>query len=141
PNDVWLHERKLAGVLIEARPPQWAVIGVGLNLAIADDEFPPELDWPATSLGHGVSPDEALAALRRALGRWLAAEPDEVLALARRRDALRGRPLCWSGAGAAGEGQGRAEGIDDQGNLIVLSDDGQRLTLSSGEVTIRPADR
>ena len=28
PNDVWLEERKLAGILIEARPPDWAVIGV-----------------------------------------------------------------------------------------------------------------
>ena len=53
PNDVWLGERKLAGVLIEARPPDWAVIGVGLNLAIADDEFPADLRWPATSLGPG----------------------------------------------------------------------------------------
>ena len=40
PNDVWIEERKVAGVLIEARPPEWAVIGVGVNVAIADDEFP-----------------------------------------------------------------------------------------------------
>ena len=41
PNDVWLEGRKLAGVLIEARPQEgWAVIGVGLNLAIAAEEFP-----------------------------------------------------------------------------------------------------
>ena len=44
PNDIWLEGRKLAGVLIEAKPQDgWAVIGVGLNLAIAPDEFPPEL--------------------------------------------------------------------------------------------------
>ena len=35
PNDVWLDERKVAGVLIEARPPEWAVIGIGVNVAIA----------------------------------------------------------------------------------------------------------
>jgi BirA family biotin operon repressor/biotin-[acetyl-CoA-carboxylase] ligase len=51
PNDVWLEERKLAGILIEARPQDgWAVIGVGLNLAVAPDEFPAELRWPAISL-------------------------------------------------------------------------------------------
>ena len=27
PNDVWLDGRKLAGILIEARPPDWAVVG------------------------------------------------------------------------------------------------------------------
>jgi BirA family biotin operon repressor/biotin-[acetyl-CoA-carboxylase] ligase len=67
PNDVWLEERKLAGVLIEAKPQDsWAVIGVGLNLSIASDEFPPDLRWPATSIlaareGGGESPRQCLA--------------------------------------------------------------------------------
>ena len=53
PNDVWLGERKLAGVLIEARPQDgWAVIGVGLNLSIEPDEFSADLRQPATSLGE-----------------------------------------------------------------------------------------
>ncbi|HET9162113.1 MAG TPA: biotin--[acetyl-CoA-carboxylase] ligase [Solirubrobacterales bacterium] len=51
PNDIWIEERKLAGVLIEAKPQDgWAVIGVGLNLTIAREEFPPELQDTATSL-------------------------------------------------------------------------------------------
>ena len=108
PNDVWLGERKLAGVLIEARPPDWAVIGVGLNLSIADDEFPDDLRWPATSLGHGVGVDQALAALREALGRWVAAGPDEVVAAFESRDALRGREIAWEGAGGVEAARGRA---------------------------------
>ena len=44
PNDVWIGERKCAGVLIESRPQDgWAVIGVGLNVAIEPDGFPEEL--------------------------------------------------------------------------------------------------
>jgi BirA family transcriptional regulator, biotin operon repressor / biotin---[acetyl-CoA-carboxylase] ligase len=51
PNDVWVDGRKLAGILIEARPQDgWAAIGVGLNLAIAAEEFPAELRETATSL-------------------------------------------------------------------------------------------
>ena len=51
PNDIWIEGRKLAGVLIEAKPQDgWAVIGVGLNLSIAPDEFPPELRETAVSL-------------------------------------------------------------------------------------------
>src|SRR5262245_61858170 len=51
PNDVHLDGRKLAGVLIEARPQDgWAVIGIGLNLSIAPDEFPPELRDTAISI-------------------------------------------------------------------------------------------
>jgi BirA family transcriptional regulator, biotin operon repressor / biotin---[acetyl-CoA-carboxylase] ligase len=138
PNDVWLGERKLAGVLIEARPPEWAVIGVGLNLAIADDGFPADLRWPATSLGHGVGVDEALAALREALGRWVVAEPDEVASAFASRDVIRGREVSWEGAGGAtGSGAGRAAGIDPRGNLIVELGSGERVTLGSGEVSVR----
>ncbi|HEX6687238.1 MAG TPA: biotin--[acetyl-CoA-carboxylase] ligase [Solirubrobacterales bacterium] len=51
PNDIWIDEKKLAGVLIEAKPQDsWAVIGVGLNLSISVSEFPPELRATAVSL-------------------------------------------------------------------------------------------
>ncbi|HEU4905069.1 MAG TPA: biotin--[acetyl-CoA-carboxylase] ligase [Solirubrobacterales bacterium] len=51
PNDIWLDGRKLAGVLIEAKPQDgWAVIGVGLNLTISRNEFPPDLRDTAISL-------------------------------------------------------------------------------------------
>ncbi len=51
PNDVWIDERKVSGVLVEARPDEgWAVIGVGLNVAIAEDELPSELRGSAVSL-------------------------------------------------------------------------------------------
>lgn len=51
PNDVLVDNRKLAGVLIEARPQDgWAVVGVGLNISISRDEFPPELQDTATSI-------------------------------------------------------------------------------------------
>ena len=51
PNDVHLEGRKLAGILIEARPQDgWAVIGVGLNLTIAPSDFPDDLRDKATSL-------------------------------------------------------------------------------------------
>ena len=71
PNDVWIDERKVAGVLIEARPPEWAVIGVGVNVAIADEDFPDDLRWPATSVGGGVT----VGAVRDALVRRSLAGP------------------------------------------------------------------
>lgn len=56
PNDIWLEGRKLAGVLIEAKPQDgWAVLGVGLNLAIESHEFPPELRDTAISLTTAAS--------------------------------------------------------------------------------------
>ncbi len=137
PNDVWIEERKVAGVLLEARPPDWAVIGIGLNLAVEPAEFPSDLRWPATSVGHGVTAAAALAALNESLGLWVDASPERVLKEFEDRDALRGREIRWDGAGAdSPSGAGRAEGIDDRGYLLVVTDDGRRLSLGAGEVRL-----
>jgi biotin-(acetyl-CoA carboxylase) ligase len=67
PNDIWVEGRKLAGVLIETKPQDgWAVIGIGLNLSISADEFPPDLRATAISLfdstkGGRESPRRCLA--------------------------------------------------------------------------------
>jgi BirA family transcriptional regulator, biotin operon repressor / biotin---[acetyl-CoA-carboxylase] ligase len=129
PNDVWIEERKVAGILIEARPLDgWAVLGIGLN--VTTEEFPPELH--ATSLklaGADVSQDEALAAVLGALERWLAAPASEVLAAWRGRDALLGRTIRWDN----GSNEGTAAGVDSSGALIVETAGG-RVTLDAGEV-------
>lgn len=131
PNDVWLDGCKLAGVLIEARPQDgWAVIGVGLNLSIAPEEFPDDLRQPAISLGGGATPDGARQELDAALGRWVGADRDEVLAEWRARDALLGREVSWDG------GSGVAEGIEDSGDLVVLGAGGERIVLGAGEVSL-----
>jgi BirA family biotin operon repressor/biotin-[acetyl-CoA-carboxylase] ligase len=137
PNDVWSDGRKLAGVLIEAQPPDWAVIGVGLNVSVEPEEFPPDLRHPATSLGHGVGTEEALEAVCERLGEWVLAGRRQVVAEFERRDALRGREIRWVGAGGdEGSGSGVADGIDDRGNLVVIGSEGERLSLGSGEVTL-----
>ncbi len=153
PNDVWLEGRKLAGILIEARPQDgWAVIGIGLNLSIAPDEFPPDLRHPAVSLfattsgRRGVSrrslpavapsvlpptPSTAAAALNRRLDHWVSAPHEDVLTEWRRRDGLLGREVAW------GDGSGVADGIDDRGNLVVVVPGGDRVSLGAGEVQLR----
>jgi BirA family biotin operon repressor/biotin-[acetyl-CoA-carboxylase] ligase len=131
PNDVWLDERKLAGVLIEARPRDgWAVIGVGLNLSIEPHEFPSDLRQPAISLGGGVTPEQARRELDAQLATWAYADEDAVLAEWRRRDALRGREVSWE------EGSGVADGIDGRGNLVVVLAGGDRVSLGAGEVQL-----
>jgi BirA family biotin operon repressor/biotin-[acetyl-CoA-carboxylase] ligase len=132
PNDVWISERKVAGVLIEARPPDWAVIGIGVNVAIADADFPDDLRWPATSVGHDATVADAREAVSAALGRWAEAPAAEVVNEFRRRDALSGREIAWEGAG---EGAGTARGIDERGNLVVELADGEQVSLGAGEVS------
>jgi BirA family biotin operon repressor/biotin-[acetyl-CoA-carboxylase] ligase len=137
PNDVWIEERKAAGVLVEARPPEWAVIGIGLNLSIEPAEFPSNLRWPATSVGQGITASAALRAVNERLGHWVDQSPGRVLEEFATRDALRGREIRWEDAGSRSpSGSGRAEGVDDRGNLVVATDDGKRLSLGAGEVQL-----
>lgn len=129
PNDIWIDGKKCAGILIEARPQDgWAVAGVGLNLNIGDDEFPEELRGRATSIGGGVSPDQAIEALNDHVGRRIDAPATETLAEFSHRDALKGRAVSWA------EGSGFAAGIDREGNLLVESPTGCLSTLNAGEV-------
>jgi BirA family biotin operon repressor/biotin-[acetyl-CoA-carboxylase] ligase len=130
PNDVWLDGRKLAGILIEARPQDgWAVVGVGLNLAISPEEFPPELRDSAISLHlRSAGTERAKGAMDAALERWVDAAADEVLAAWRARDALRGREVSWKG------GSGVADGVSDTGDLLVVTAGGDRVALGAGEV-------
>jgi BirA family biotin operon repressor/biotin-[acetyl-CoA-carboxylase] ligase len=127
PNDVWLEGRKLAGVLIETRL-EWAVIGVGLNVAIAPGEFPPELRGNATSIGGEATVPAALRGLNERLADWTTAKPDRVLDGFRARDALAGKEIRWEG------GAGVAAGIDDVGHLLVDTGGPQPAALGAGEV-------
>jgi BirA family transcriptional regulator, biotin operon repressor / biotin---[acetyl-CoA-carboxylase] ligase len=138
PNDVWIDAHKVAGVLIEARPPEWAVIGIGVNVAIADDEFPPDLRWPATSIGHGADVGSVRDAVSGALGDWVEAPEARVLAAFADRDALAGHEVEWE-TGTADAGLGVASGVDERGNLVVETKGGERLSLGSGDVQLRLA--
>jgi BirA family biotin operon repressor/biotin-[acetyl-CoA-carboxylase] ligase len=129
PNDVWIDRRKVAGILLEGRPQDgWAVLGIGLN--VTTESFPPELAETATSLrlaGADTTTEAILGDLLTSLSRWLDAPRDAVLAAWRKRDALKGERVRWSG------GEGIADGIDDSGALRVETGNG-RVTLDAGEV-------
>jgi BirA family biotin operon repressor/biotin-[acetyl-CoA-carboxylase] ligase len=130
PNDVLLDGRKLAGILAEGRPQEgWVVLGIGINVAIEPDGFPPELRGLATSLGASPADVEpVLDTLLRGLERWFAAPSEEAMAAYRERDALAGRQIRW------GDQAGTALGVADDGRLRVRNDAGEEQLLDAGEV-------
>ncbi len=134
--------RKVAGILAEGRPQEgWVVLGIGVNVAVADDDFPPALRAVATSLGRAPTDVEAvLAALLERLRAWLAATAAEAMDAYRARDALAGREISWNG------GRGTALGVADDGRLRVrpagAAGAEDELLLDAGEVHLGsgPAD-
>jgi BirA family transcriptional regulator, biotin operon repressor / biotin---[acetyl-CoA-carboxylase] ligase len=133
PNDVLLSDRKVAGILAEGRPQEgWAVLGIGVNVAVRVDDLPPDLHATAATLGREPAEVEPfLALLLAALTRSLTLPPTELLDAWRARDALLGRQISWSA------GSGTAAGIDGEGRLVVELPDGGRTALDAGEVHLQ----
>jgi BirA family transcriptional regulator, biotin operon repressor / biotin---[acetyl-CoA-carboxylase] ligase len=117
PNDLFVGDRKLAGVLIEARwrgaRADWVAIGVGINLASAADPAP---HAGLAGVDARVVLAEILPAVRAAaFARGPLAE-DELAAFAA-RDLARGQRLTAPAAGTA-------RGISAAGELLVETDAG-----------------
>ena len=130
PNDVLLDSRKVAGVLVEGRPQEaWAVLGIGVNVAVDVADLPPAVRDRAATLGRPLGALEATVDdLLAALAARLDEPASACLAALRARDALRDRPVRWPG------GTGTGAGIDDCGALVVRRDGGGFETLAAGEV-------
>jgi len=137
PNDVLLDDRKLAGVLGERRTQEgWAVLGIGVNVAVRVQDLPPELHDSAATLGLDPAAIEpTLDALLRALEHRLAQPTAEMLDDVRARDALCGRRVSWA------HGEGEACGIDGGGRLLVQGAAATPIALDAGEVHLLAGSR
>lgn len=139
PNDLWWHQRKLGGILIEAASQggqSYAVIGVGLNIELPANK---DLRTPAAALSELWQGASAPLALERVVKPLLDAlkyfETNGFSPLQARfnaRDALRGLNITSS------DGlEGLCAGVDGQGALQIDTPQG-RVGVSSAEVSVRP---
>jgi BirA family transcriptional regulator, biotin operon repressor / biotin---[acetyl-CoA-carboxylase] ligase len=136
PNDLILGDRKLGGILCEARwhgeEPGWIVAGIGLNVS---NPIPVELAAGATRLVDRLPEISAEALEDPVTARLRAIDParDRLdpaqLAALRERDWLRGRRLLTPVAG-------RADGIADDGALLVRDADGAARRIRAGTVEL-----
>ncbi len=136
PNDVHVDGRKVAGILAEGRPQEgWAVLGVGLNVAVSIADLPEELHATATTMGLAASEVPAVRdRLLTELAQALTSTTAEILETWRERDALAGRAIAW------GTGEGIARGVDGAGRLEVELPGGGHTALDAGEVHLRQVD-
>ncbi|MEP6729662.1 MAG: biotin--[acetyl-CoA-carboxylase] ligase [bacterium] len=127
PNDLYVGDRKLAGILIETRwrgtAPEWVAIGFGLNV------IAPDISTGA-GLISGTTRIAALDVLVPAIRRAAAASrhlSDNELQRWRNRDLSVGRAVTEPAAGVV-------QGINSAGELLVVVD-GQLNAHRSGSLT------
>ncbi len=150
PNDIWYGDRKMGGILTEAKVNAdrilELVLGLGLNINSDPSSWPDPLSRGATSLrlaGNGTLDINALSAavIGRLLEAYQAFLEDAyrptLAELWETYDILRNREV----AGQRGNEvlSGRARGIDGSGHLLVECGNGGVVRLNAGDVTLRGA--
>lgn len=134
PNDLMLSGKKLAGILLE-RSGERVAVGVGVNLASAPD-LP---DRPCASLLGQISP-QAFAPLlagsfARLLALWRSSEPALLMqAWLTRAHALGTALTVHSSADEVISG--RFDGLEPDGALRLLADDGSLKIVRAGDVEL-----
>ena len=138
PNDIWLEQRKLAGILIETvaiGSARLAIVGVGINLGPRGasglarapawlQEVLPQIDAPTTLL-------RLVPELLRTLQEFESLGFAPFRAGFAQRDALFGASVSLSDGTL-----GSAEGVDARGALLLRTAQGLRA-ISSDEVSLR----
>lgn len=140
-NDLYLGNKKVAGILAESfmrGTQRLVIVGIGINISTVS--FPCELSNKAGSLDVTQNAD---ADARRALAldfskRLLSyAELDPIspiMQICRERSCVLGKSICFLQGDR--EIRGVAKDVTDDGELVLELCDGQRILLSSGEISI-----
>ena len=145
PNDLVYAGRKLVGILTEVVRRDGAdcvIVGAGVNCNTDPADFPPEVQKIATSLreitGEPVDPNalarnmvrrfaEMDAALLRGKRAWLAEYAAACVTLGKQVQII----------SCAERKEGFAEGLDENGALLVRFENGETAAVSTGEASVR----
>jgi len=128
PNDIFVGDKKLAGVLVEARwhgsRLDWLAIGVGINVRVPD-----RMDAASLTTTERVSILRSVVpALRGAIATTGQLTEDELTRFAA-RDLARGRQC-------AAPAPGVVAGIRADGALLVDGEDGRRAVFHAGSIIL-----
>ena len=147
-NDIFLHDKKVCGILTEASLDvesgglRYAIVGIGINVLRPAGGFPDEIQEVAGAIFDDCSiPDLrcrlAAALLDRFFARYRALGSDDCFEAYRRRCFVLGRRVTILSGGVA-VGEGVALDLERDYRLRIGCDDGTEELLNSGEVSVLP---
>jgi len=145
-NDVFSNGKKICGISSEAITDfesggiQWIVAGIGINFNTPATDFPEDLRKSAGSLFEIDKPSVtrnhlASEVINRIVSSGIEYNEKEMLEKYKQRMFMLGKMVLV--IGAAEPYQAVAVDIDDIGRLVVKKDNGELLSLSFGEISIR----
>jgi BirA family biotin operon repressor/biotin-[acetyl-CoA-carboxylase] ligase len=146
PNDVLIRDKKVAGILTEMKSDmnkiEFIAAGVGINVNMPLELLPPPLRQVTTSLkeekGEAVNRIGLLGAIFSRLEYWykhiLKGKKRSLFNEWKRLDSIYGKKVCVKMQGRVLSGI--AQGITDNGELIIRPFSGKIERVCSGEVTI-----
>ena len=144
-NDIFIDEKKVCGILTEAVTDfesgglEWVVLGIGINVYTRTEDFPDELQSLATS----IYPDAKTPCVRnklsaeiinRILGFDTYPSEAEIFEKYKKRLMMLGKEVTVIQNKT--EYRATAIDVDFVGRLIVKNENGEIITLSSGEIRI-----
>lgn len=145
PNDIVINGKKVCGILTELHMKSEGyavVVGVGIN--VNTEEFPEEICNIASSLkretGKMVSREKLIASVLNHFEVFYEKyEQTRNLALLKEdyEELLINRGKQVQVLDPAGAYEGIAKGITEEGKLIVVKEDGSKIQVDSGEVSVR----
>ncbi len=152
PNDLLYNEKKLAGMLteakIEADRMNTLIFGLGLNVNSDCSIWPEDLSKKATSLSRALGKEISLnklaakliAACKTGYDAYLSQITDDhLLEMWNRYDCLKGREVTADYRGDRISGV--VEGLEHDGSLMIKTSAGEKIILRSGEVTLTGLQR
>ncbi len=146
PNDVVIDGRKVAGILTEMEADddrvRFVILGIGVNLNAAPEDFPDELRDKATALcaatGQHIDrtafAERMLSCIEKRYVSFLATGFAALRPLWEARSCLTGRSVEIDGAGQRCAGV--VAGIGDDGALILRDAGGHETRVVAGDVTV-----
>ena len=144
-NDIFIDGKKVCGILTEAVTDfesgglDWVVLGIGINVHTRTEDFPSDLQSLATS----IYPDEKMPGVRnrlsaeiinRILGFETLPSETEIFEKYKKRLMMLGKEITVIQNQM--KYKATAIDVDSVGHLIVKNENGEIITLSSGEIRI-----
>ena len=146
PNDVLIGGKKVCGILAQIKMSgqavDFVVVGIGINVNLAREQFPQDIQEIATALaieaGREISRPELIIRLYENMTKWYRELIQNGFASVRERWLNRSEmidktvSIVFHNEAVSG----KAVGLDEDGSLILLTANNQKMSVSAGDATI-----